>query len=129
MNTDGSEDYLFIANHEEEVKETDAEADQIIAEVDMKRKMILRLWMRKRKSMSLLVIFPQSHLKNQMIRKRKKKKFRVCNSTIIEWEISELIEAFQEELDESIFSKRLEDGVLNKFYGIKKKKRLSASEI
>ena len=53
----------------------------------------------------------------------------MCNIIKIDWGESELIEALQEELDESIFSKRLEDGVLNKFYGIKKKKRLSASEI
>ena len=65
-----------------------------------------------------------------MIRKKKKKKiYRVCKSTKIDREESELIEALNEELDESIFPKRLEDRALHKFYGIKQKKRSSASEI
>ena len=46
----------------------------------------------------------------------------MCKSTKIDREESELIEALQEELNESIFSKRLEDGALHKFYGIKQKK-------
>ena len=65
-----------------------------------------------------------------MMRKKKKKKiYRVCKNTKIDREESELIEALREELYESISPKRLEDRALNKFCGIKQKKRSSASEI
>ena len=53
----------------------------------------------------------------------------INNSKIIDKEESELIEALQEELDEAIFPKRLEDGALHKFYEISQKKRSSAAEI
>ena len=53
----------------------------------------------------------------------------MCKSTKIDREESELIDSLQEEMDEYIFPNRLEDGALHKFYGIKQKKRSSASEI
>ena len=130
MNIDGSEDDLFIANNDdEEVEEIVAEADQMVAEADNEEKVDIEI-VKEKVEESIddisLVAFAESDDEEE---KEENFFYRVCKNTKINREESELIEALQEELDESIFPKRLEDGALHKFYRIKQKKRSSASEI
>ena len=125
MNIDGSEDDLFIANNDdEEVEENVAEADQMVAVAKNEEKVDTEIVNEKvYESFDDIssVAFAESDDEEKI--------YRVCNSTKIDKEECELIEAFQEELDESIFPKRLEDGALHKFYGIKQKKRSSSLEM
>ena len=121
LNTDGSEDDLFIANNDEEVEE-------IIAEAGNSKKVDIKIVNEKVDEpiddISSLV-FAESDEEEE-----KKKKFIECViMKKVDREESELIVALQEELNKSIFPKRLEERALHKFYGIKLKKRSSASEI
>ena len=135
LNIDGSEDDLFIANNDEEVEEIVAEADQMVAEADQmvaeadnEEKVDIEIVNEKLEE-SIDDIFSVAFAESDDEEEKEGKIYRVCKNTKIDREESELIEALQEELDESIFPKRLEDGALHKFYGIKQKKRSSASEI
>ena len=122
LNIDGSEDDLFIANNDEEVKEIVAEADQMVEEVDIEI-------VNEKVDESINDISSVAFAESDDEEEKEEKIYRVCKNTKIDREESELIEDLQEELDKSIFPKRLEDGALHKFYGIKQKKKSSASEI
>ena len=128
LNIDGSEDDLFIANNDEEVDEIVAEADQMVAEADNEEKVDIEI-VNEKVEESIDDIFSVAFAESDDEEEKEGKIYRVCKNTKIDREESELIEALQEELDEFIFPKRLEDGALHKFYGIKQKKRSSASEI
>ena len=135
LNIDWSEDDLFIANNDEEVDEIVAEADQMVAEADQmvaeadnEEKVDIEI-VNEKVEESIDDISSVAFAESDDEEEKEGKIYRVCKNTKIDREESELIEALQEELDESIFPKRLEDGALHKFYGIKQKKRSSASEI
>ena len=136
MNTDGSEDNLFIGyNKDEEIKEMVAEVEEIVAEVDQiviiedEEQVDIEIVKEKIDEPyddSCSIAFAESDDEEE----EKGGQFgMINNSKIIDKEESEFIEALQEELDEAIFPKRLEDGALHKFYGISQKKRSSAAEI
>ena len=136
LNTDGSEDNLFIGfNKDEEIKEMVAEVEEIVAEVDQiviiedEEQVDIEIVKEKIDEPyddSCSIAFAESDDEEE----EKGGQFgMINNSKIIDKEESELIEALQEELDEAIFPKRLEDGALHKFYGISQKKRSSAAEI
>ena len=99
LNTDGSENDLFISNNDD--KEEVSEDDQMVAEADYEEKVDIEI-VNEKVNESIDDI---SSVKFAESNDEEEKNYRVCNSTKINREENELIETLQEELDESIFTK------------------------
>ena len=102
MNIDGSEDDLFITNNDEEVEEIVAEADQMVEEADNEEKVDIEI-VNEKVDESINDISSVAFAESDDEEEKEEKIYRVCKNTKIDREESELIEALQEELDESIF--------------------------
>ena len=110
---------MLIVNNDEK---------EIVAEADNKEKVNIKI-VNKKIDEPIDDISSVAFIESDDEEEIEEKIYRVCNSTKIHWEESQLIEALQEELDESIFLKRLDNGALHKFYRIKQNKKSSAEEI
>ena len=93
---------MFIANNDEEVEE-------IVAEADNEEKVDIEI-VNKKVEESIDDISSVAFAESDDEKAKEVKIYRVCKNTKIDKEENKLIEALQEELDESIFPKRLEDG-------------------